>query len=123
MAVFQGARLRTLGLPARRGAPPRARVVSEPASASAPRIRPTGLLMAAILTATMLGLVYLTQTLASNATSLEIQTLGTQAATLRSQLLNQSSKIELEANSDAIIREARQLGLRRLGDPVVLSAP
>ena len=79
--------------------------------------------MAAILTATMIGLVYLTQTLASNATSLEIRTLASQSQTLRAQLLNQRSKIEIEANEDAIVRAAKRIGLVKLGEAVVVEAP
>ena len=79
--------------------------------------------MAAILTATMLALVYLTQTLASNATSLEIRELADDSRTLQGQLLNQRSKVEIDANSDSIVRAAKQLGLVELGDPRVLEAP
>ena len=79
--------------------------------------------MAAILTATMLGLVYLTQTLASNATSLEINRLAVHGQDLQTQLLNQRSKIEVEANPDAVVRAAKQLGLKQLGEAVVLEAP
>jgi len=130
MAVFQGARLRSVALPPGRverrstGAAPRATGAAPRATErSSRRIRPTGLLMAAILTATLLGLVYLTQTLASNATSLEIRTLASEAQELQSQLLNQRSKIETEANPDAVVRAAKQLGLRQLEAAVLLEAP
>ena len=123
MAVFPGARLRTIELPARGGSRPAARVIPLSPVRSSPRVRPTGLLMAAILTATMLGLVYLTQTLGSNATSHEIRALGSESQRLQAQLLNQKAKVELEANSDSVARKARQFGLTRLGDPIVLRAP
>lgn len=79
--------------------------------------------MAGILTATMLGLVYLTQTLASNATSLEITRLANQSQSLHEQLLRQSTKVQITVNEDAIAREARKLGLQQLDDPIVLKAP
>jgi hypothetical protein len=122
MVAFQGARLRSAALPTRSIERRPARVSSQAPVRSAQRIRPTGLLMAAILTATMLGLVYLTQTLASNATNLEIRTLANRSQTLQSQLLNQRSKVEIEANPDAVVRAARQLGLTKLGDAIVLEA-
>ena len=121
MAVYQGARLRTVALPAG-DAERHARITQAPVR-STPRIRPAGLLMAAILTATMLGLVYLTQTLASNATSLEIQSLAGEAQTLRRQLLNQQSAVELGVDPDRIADEAKRIGLVRLDDIVVLPAP
>jgi len=79
--------------------------------------------MAAILTATMLALVYLTQTLDSNATSLELRTLANDAQTLQGQLLNQRSKVETDANPDAVVRAAKRLGLVDLGNVRVLDAP
>lgn len=123
MAVFQGARLRTVALPTGRVERRPARLAPRASERTSPRIRPTGLLMAAILTATMLGLVYLTQTLASNATSLEIRSLAAQGQELQGQLLNQRSKIETEANPDAVVRAAKQLGLGPLDAAIVLEAP
>ena len=79
--------------------------------------------MAAILTATMLGLVYLTQTLASNATSLEIRELAANGQALQGQLLNQRSKIETEAILTPSLRAAKKIGLQPLGDAIVLKAP
>ncbi|MFV2062215.1 MAG: hypothetical protein ACC726_01720 [Chloroflexota bacterium] len=126
MAAFQGASLRAIALPVRgveRRGVRTTRATRPTAARSTHRIRPTGLLMAAILTATMLALVYLTQTLASNATSLEIIDLGDKSQVLQGQLLNQRSKIETDANPDAIIRAAKRLGLVNLGDARVLEAP
>jgi hypothetical protein len=123
MAVFPGARLRTIELPVRGGARPAARALPKASAPAAPRVRPTGMLMAAILTATMLGLVYLTQTLGSNATSMEINKLASDGQKLQSQLLNQKAKIESDANPDSIARKAGKIGLRRLDDRLVLRAP
>jgi hypothetical protein len=124
MAVFQGARLRPVALPTGRvERRPSARVAPKAPVRDTPRIRPTGLLMAAILTGTMLGLVYLTQTLDSNATSLEIRRLESRGQELQGQLLNQRSKVEVDGNPDAVLRAAKQLGLRELGEAIVLKAP
>jgi len=122
MAVFQGARLRAVGLPAT-DAERHARILTQAPVRSAHRIRPAGLLMAAILTATMVGLVYLTQTLASNATSLEIRSLAGESQDLRRQLLNQRSAIQLGADPDRIADKAKRLGLVSLDDELVLPAP
>lgn len=122
MAVFQGARLRAAAIPDR-GLGVRARGVSRPVAAAVPRLRPTGLLMAAILAATMLGLVYLTQTLASNATSSEIGDLVDRREEIARQLRNQALAIETWADPAQVGRKARELGLRQLGDVVVLPAP
>ena len=123
MAVFQGGRVRTVALPARSLGRSSVRLAAPALHPSAPRIRPTGLLMAAILAATMFGLVYLTQTLDSNATNLEIRTLASESQSLQSRLLNQRSKIETDANPDAVVRAAKQLGLQPLGAAIVLGAP
>ena len=70
MAVYQGVRLRTSALPPATPLPrARAGRATTATTTTAPRLRPVGLLMAGILGATMLGLVYLTQTLGANATS------------------------------------------------------
>ncbi len=63
-------------------AAPAASVPAAPSSPR-PRVRPMGLLMAAILAATMLGLVYLTQTLGSNAANSEISQLEADGKELR----------------------------------------
>ncbi len=70
MAVYQGVRLRTSALPPATPLPrTRAARATTATSTTTPRLRPVGLLMAGILASTMLGLVYLTQTLGANATS------------------------------------------------------
>jgi hypothetical protein len=122
MAAFQGARLRAAAIPDR-GLGERARRLPRPVAGAIPRLRPTGLLMAAILAATMLGLVYLTQTLASNATSSEIGDLADRREEIARQLRNQALAIETWADPAQVGRKARELGLRQLGDVVVLPAP
>ena len=87
------------------------------------RARPAGLLLAAILAATMIALVYLTQTLASNATSSEIADLADRREEIARLLRNQALAIETWADPAEVGRKARGLGLRQLGDVVVLPAP
>jgi hypothetical protein len=122
MAVFEGARLRTTALPAADAvARPRAGVAAT--DQSGPRARPVAVLMAAILVATMLGLVYLTQTLGSNAASTEIGLLQEDKAKLIIALDRQALHIETLTDVDAITAAAHEQRLRKLGDPVVLPAP
>lgn len=123
MAVYQGTRLRTSTLAA--AETPARRVRSaRPASVNAvPRVRPMGLLMAAISAVTMLGLVYLTQTLGTNATTTEISLLQTE----RNELITDLKRLEIEAldmtQAEVIVPKARQQNLKRLGAPIVLPAP
>jgi hypothetical protein len=122
MAVFQAARLRS-------AAQVEQPVIRRPQLGSsalvrpAARLRPAGLLMAAILAATMLGLVYLTQTLGSNATSSEIRDLAAQREELGRLLRNQALAVETYADPEEIGRRARKLGMVTLGDVVVLKVP
>jgi cell division protein FtsL len=82
-----------------------------------------GLLMAAIVAVTMLGLVYLTQTLGTNATSTEIGLLQTK----RNELITDIKRLEIEAldmtQAEVIVPKARKQNLKRLGAPIVLPAP
>jgi hypothetical protein len=122
MAAFSGARLRTVALP-ETGIARREHAIGQPLKRSAIRLRPTGLLMAGILAGTMLGLVYLTQTLGSNATHSEIGDLTARREDLGRQLRNIAVAVETYADTEEISRRARKLGLVELGDVVVLSAP
>ncbi len=122
MAAFSGARLRSVALPEAAVAR-RERSVGPSLSRRAVHLRPTGLLMAAILAGTMLGLVYLTQTLGSNATHSEIGDLTARREDLGRQLRNIAVAVETYADTEEIGRRARKLGLVELGDVVVLSAP
>ena len=123
MAVYQGARLRT-NAPAAAGAstrPPRA--LAPATVGSAPRVRPVGLLMAAIVAGTIVGMVYLTQTLGTNAASTEIDRLEVQ----RNELITEIKRHEIVAldmtQAEVVEPKARDQKLKRLGDPVVLPAP
>ena len=79
--------------------------------------------MGAILTGTMLGLVYLTQTLGSNAASAEIAGLKGEREELGRQLRNQIVAVEFAADPVQVGLRAKDLGLVRLGDAETLSAP
>jgi hypothetical protein len=87
------------------------------------RVRPMGLLMAVIVGSTLLGLVYLTQTLDTSATATEIGKMEVQSRELHSK----TRILQLEAlrrtEADAIIPRARKHELKKLGDIVVLPAP
>jgi hypothetical protein len=128
MAAFSGARIRPLGLPAgtaavRQGGSPMLSPGGQALRRPAVHLRPTGMLMAAILAATMLGLVYLTQTLGSNATHSEIGDLVSRREELGRQLRNLAVAVETYADAEEIGRRARKLGLIELGDVIVLAAP
>lgn len=82
-----------------------------------------GILMAGILVATMVGLAYLTQTLGSNATTAEISSLTNKSNDLRAQLSLQEYNVELATDPSDIAKRARELGLKPLGDTLVLTAP
>jgi len=122
MAVYQGTRLRS-GAVRAAGTPARPVRSAVPAGNAVPRVRPMGLLMAAIVAVTMLGLVYLTQTLGTNATSTEIGLLQTK----RNELITDIKRLEIEAldmtQAEVIVPKARKQNLKRLGAPIVLPAP
>jgi hypothetical protein len=122
MAVFQAARLRTTTLPAPARLV-RRRSAATTAAQATPGVRPAGLLLAAILVSTMLGLAYLTQTLGSSATSSEIQGLVSSAKKLDTNLSVQSVQVAELTGADVVIASARKLGLRKLDERIVLRAP
>jgi hypothetical protein len=125
MAVYQGARLRTESLPAREVAGRHPRAAAPRSSGAASRMRPMGLLMAVIVATTVLGLVYLTQTLGSSATSTEIWRLERQAGDLYKDTRTLQIGVMRAAEPDAIISKAKKktFNLKRLDDLVVLPAP
>jgi hypothetical protein len=79
--------------------------------------------MGGILAATIVGLVYLTQTLGSNATSSEIRDLSTRREELGRQLRNLAVAMETYADPEELGRRARKLDLDRLDAAIVLPAP
>jgi hypothetical protein len=121
MAIYQGTRLRTTALPERRvGA--RVRAAARPVVASVPRPRPTALLMAGILAATMVGFTYLTQTLASNATSAELDALQVRLMKMEQTQRSLTYAIETWRDTDVAVR-ATKLGLADRPHPLILKAP
>ena len=123
MAIYHGARVRTTALPPADVVRARPRVSAPASVQGARRVRPAGLLMAAIVAATMLGLVYLTQTLGSNATNYEIGRLEAHRAELTKELRRQVVVAQDLIDNELIATKARARGLRKLGDAIVLSAP
>jgi hypothetical protein len=79
--------------------------------------------MAAIVAATMLGLVYLTQTLGSNAASSEIRGLAADGDKVARRINNFALSVQIDSDPEEIIKRATALGLKRLDDPVVLTVP
>jgi len=141
MSVFQGAHARSGVLPRTRSAAPRRRnaraasgagsavPIASAGSASATasatsRVRPTGLLMVAIMAATMLGMVYLTQTLGASATSSKVYSLQSQGADLEAEISRNYFQVNPWTDEDKVRTEARRLKLRDLVKPtLVLRAP
>lgn len=122
MAVFQAARWRA-GPPAADPLGALSGTLRTRRVRSAPRLRPAGLLIGAILAATMLGVLYLTQTLASNATSSQIADLGSRREELVRQLRNQALAVETRADPSEIGRRARGRGLIELEGALILPVP
>jgi hypothetical protein len=79
--------------------------------------------MAAIVAATMLGLVYLTQTLGSNAASSEIRSLAVEGEKVARHINNLALSVQIDSDPEAIIKRATALGLKRLDEAVVLTVP
>ena len=123
MAVYQGTRLRASTLSAAETTARRERSAAPSTVSPVPRVRPMGLLMAAIVAATMLGLVYLTQTLGTNATSTEIYRLETE----RNELITDIKRKQVWAlemvQAEAVLPKASKQKLKWLGEPIVLPAP
>jgi hypothetical protein len=95
-----------------------------PASVPAvPRVRPVGMLMAAVVMATLLGLAYLTQTLGSNATSVEIRGLEAEQRAMEEEIRRHQSLVLIKADDDKVQTEARRLKLSKLPKVIVLEAP
>ena len=82
-----------------------------------------GLLMAGIVIATMLGMVYLTQTLGANAATSNVVYLEDKREEYRQEAGRQAYRIMKHATDDHVRTEARRLGLKDLGEAVVLVAP
>jgi len=124
MAVYQGTRLRvqaprSASLPARTAG----RITHGSTRTVPARVRPTTALMGLVLAGTLLGFVYLTQTLGSNAASAEIVSLSRQGEDRERQLRNQVAAVQFKADPVQVGLRAKKLGLVPLGDAEILSAP
>jgi hypothetical protein len=124
MAVFQAARARPsalaprdsrIAVPSPRGATRtfvRPRLIAE-ASIAVPRVRPAAMLVGVVLVAAMIGFVYLTQTLTSTTTSVEIERLVAEQNSLRQVITARVAIIESEAAD--VADRAADLELTPLG--------
>lgn len=79
--------------------------------------------MAAIMAATMLGLVYLTQTLGANATNTAIHQLEGELKDLQTKVRRQEADVLNATEADEVIARLKPLKLVRLDDPEVVRAP
>jgi hypothetical protein len=128
MAVYQGVRLRSTALPATRATQVvrRAARTATPATTSARpawRPRPAAALLAVILAGTLVALLYLTQTLATNALSVEIAQLGADIRELERQWQTNQVYVRTESAVSEVIDWAGDHGLTELRQPIRLPAP
>jgi hypothetical protein len=121
MAVYQGARIRTVGIPA--GARPVAarRVAHIPARARR-RLRPVSFVFAGILIAFLLGLVYLTQTLQAGVTNYQIDSLLIERQRLQQEIQSQQGSVAQWGSEPQVVQWAQQQGLNRLGGKIRIPA-
>lgn len=82
-----------------------------------------GLIMAVIVAATMLGLVYLTQTLGTNAKTTEIAILEGQAWQIARDTKTLQAQIRRATEAEIIVPKAQDQKLKKLGGITVLQAP
>ncbi|HET8786251.1 MAG TPA: hypothetical protein VFM38_11490 [Candidatus Limnocylindrales bacterium] len=130
MAVYQGARPRTLGLsgrprfleaPAAAAALPRRRARSAVRAHRNVSARP-GLLLAVIVVAFMLAFFSLAQQVRVSATTYDIGRLQVERERLDAQLQELDSDLSRLGREPAVRKLALDAGLGELGEPVVLPA-
>jgi hypothetical protein len=121
MAVYQGARYRTPPLPF--GARPvtQRRVARVPVRART-RVRPVTMVLAAILVAFLLGLVYLTQTLQAGVANYQIDNLMIERRTLQQELQSELGEAAQWGSESQAVDWAQQHGLTRLGNRISVPA-
>jgi hypothetical protein len=118
MAVYQGTRIRTAGIPM--GARPIAARRSRRIPARAHRgLRSIGLALAAILIVFVLSLVYLTQTLQSGVTRHQIDSVLIDRTGLQQELQSQLGVVAHGASEQVVTNWAGLNHLVRLGNTVV----
>jgi len=131
MAVLQGAHARPRNLPRARTSPavrpvvPAGTSTATSTGGAVARVRPAGLLLAAIMATALFGMVYLTQTLGTNAMSSEAAYLDKDGAKLQTQIKRNYILVDLRVQDDKIRAAARRppLKLKDLAKPLVLPAP
>ena len=115
MAVYEGARPQPLALPRRR-TPTRARTRVR----ARRRNSPLGLSLAGIVVAFLLALFYLAQTMHVAATGYDVDALLLQRDRLSQQITTLQGDIHRWGAEPAVVKEATEMGLDRLGRPVRL---
>jgi hypothetical protein len=120
MAVYQGA-YRTPPLPFG------GRPVAEPRVTRTPirgrtRVRPITVVLAGILIAFLLGLVYLTQTLQAGVANYQIDNLMIERRELQQQLQSEQGEAAQWGSESQVVEWAQQQGLTRLGNRIRVPA-
>jgi hypothetical protein len=116
VAVYEGARPQPLALPRRRN-PTRARARVR---AHRRRSSPLGLSLAAIAICFLLALFYLAQTMHVAATGYDVDSLLLERERLIQQIATLEGDIHRWGAEPAVVKEATEMGLDRLGRPVRL---
>jgi hypothetical protein len=121
MAVYQGARYRTPPLPF--GARPVAerRVTRIPARGRT-HVRPVTMVLAGILVAFLLALVYLTQTLQAGVANYQIDNLMIERRQLQHELQSELGEAAQWGSESQVVEWAQQHGLTRLGNRIRVPA-
>jgi hypothetical protein len=114
MTVYQGARPRPLALAPRRQ-------LSRPSRAGR-RAHPIGLLMAGVLVALLLGLVYLGQTVQLAATNYEVDSLLLERDDLGRQVQTLEATVARWGSEPLVLDWAQQVGLDSLGTRIRVPA-
>ncbi len=125
MAVYEGARPRPgLVLPRRPGSGPTILPRRRVRGAVRARRRPrrVGIVLGSIVVAFLLGFFSLAQTVRVAATGYEAERLGTRIEQLDARARDLRSDLNRLGQEPAIRKEATDLGLVPLGDPLVLPA-
>jgi hypothetical protein len=121
MAVYQGARYRTPPLPF--GARPvEQRRVGRIPVRGRTRVRPVTMVLAGILIAFLLGLVYLTQTLQAGVANYQIDNLMIERQQLQRELQSQLGEAAQWGSESQVVEWASQHELTRLGGRIRVPA-
>jgi hypothetical protein len=114
VTAYQGARAQPIGLAARRR-------VAQPSRAGR-RTHPVGLLMAGVLVALLLGLVYLGQTVQLAATNYEVDQLLLERDDLGRQVQTLEATVARWGSEPLVLDWAQQVGLDALGTRIRVPA-